>query len=253
MLKLVLTIASLSITCGLAGCFLLWKRLTFFSDSLSHGAFFGIVAALILSKSTFIGAGLVGLMFVIALNYKTSFPKELWLSILASVGLSLGIIFEQLFPNINALDIFVGDIINVEWLDVYLMLSSSILLALFSIIKFKEIILIIMDENFALSEGVNVKKIKFILLSLITFGLISSLKVTGSLITPGLFTLMPTLAYGGTCSIMIISTIVLTFLHTAIGIYFSNFLDISQGPVIIILGFISLLIKFIFNAVKSKE
>ncbi len=90
-------IASLavSVIAGSLGCFVIWKRLSYFSDSISHSALLGVGLGIISGLGINFGLIIVGAIFaalVVALQQKDLLSNDAILGIFSHIALSVGIV-----------------------------------------------------------------------------------------------------------------------------------------------------------------
>ena len=84
-----------SIIAGGLSCFIVWKKMAYFGDALSHSSLFGIALGIILGFNATIGTFITCLIFAIFLSFlqnKKIFSNDTLLGILAHASLSIGII-----------------------------------------------------------------------------------------------------------------------------------------------------------------
>ena len=90
-------IASLgvSVIAGSLGCFVIWKRLSYFSDSISHSALLGVALGLATGIGVNFGLVIVGALFatlIVILQQRNFWSNDAVLGIFSHVALSLGIV-----------------------------------------------------------------------------------------------------------------------------------------------------------------
>ena len=90
-------IASLavSVIAGSLGCFVIWKRLSYFSDSISHSALLGVGLGIISGLGINFGLIIVGAIFealVVFLQQKDLLSNDAILGIFSHIALSVGIV-----------------------------------------------------------------------------------------------------------------------------------------------------------------
>ena len=80
---------------GPLGCFVVWRRLSYFGDTLAHSALLGVTIAFSLefniALSVFITSSVVAL-FLIQLQKKTNLPGDALLGLLAHSSLGVGLV-----------------------------------------------------------------------------------------------------------------------------------------------------------------
>ena len=80
---------------GPLGCFVIWRRLSYFGDTLSHSALLGVTLAysfeLNIALAVFIISSVVALI-LIQLQKKTNLPGDALLGLLAHSSLAVGLV-----------------------------------------------------------------------------------------------------------------------------------------------------------------
>ena len=83
----------IALVTGPLGCFVVWRRLSYFGDTLSHSALLGVTLAysfeLNIALSVFIISSLIALI-LIQLQNKTNLPGDALLGLLAHSSLAVG-------------------------------------------------------------------------------------------------------------------------------------------------------------------
>ena len=113
-----------SIIAGSLGCFVIWKRLSYFSDSISHSALLGVALGLVTGLGINLGLVIVGGLFatlIVVLQLNDFCSNVAVLGILSHVSLALGIVVLGIVGNQNT-DYFAylfGDILSITLRDLY--------------------------------------------------------------------------------------------------------------------------------------
>ena len=113
----------IALVTGPAGCFVVWRRLAYFGETIAHSALLGVAFALLADIHLVIGifacaSAIVLLMFF--LEGRDALPSDTLLGMFAYGGLALGLLVLAFFPamrfNLNGL--LFGDILAVSRTDV---------------------------------------------------------------------------------------------------------------------------------------
>ena len=113
----------LAIITGPLGCFIVWRRLSYFGDTLAHSALLGVVIAYALSfniiLSVFVISGIISLS-LLYLQKKTYLPNDALLGLLAHSVLAIGLVLLGLltFIRIDLMGLLFGDILSVNFQDI---------------------------------------------------------------------------------------------------------------------------------------
>ena len=100
-LRAILAAIGISIIAGSLGCFVIWKRMSYFSESISHSALLGVSLGIASGLGIHFGLVLVGTLFallIVVLQERKFLSNDAILGIFSHIALSLGIVV--LAPNI---------------------------------------------------------------------------------------------------------------------------------------------------------
>ena len=231
------------------GSVMIWKRLSFFGDTIAHSTLLGVAISLFTSLDvTWV---VLAVCIVLALTMMLGFthegrnnqPNDARLAMLSHGSLALGIIalsFQKAsISQFNAL--LFGDILSITQTDLYSLAGLSGLTIIALTLVWRPFLTMILSEEIALSEGVPIKRLKagFAICLGLTIGL--TLKVIGALLMTALMIIPPLTArqLSRTPIHMIIMTGCLCFLSFITGLGLSFLADTPTGPSIVVsaLGF----------------
>ena len=176
---------------GPLGCFVVWQRMAYFGESLSHSALLGVAIALWLSLSpTPLVIG-VGALLACALAYlqKTSrLGSDTLLGILAHTLLAAGLVLLATLPNlrVNIEAMLFGDLLSVAAFDVYLLAGLVVVAAIALKFLWQPLIAMTVHEELARAEGVAVDRVRLGLMLLMALTVACAMKVVGVLLITAL-------------------------------------------------------------------
>ena len=103
---------------GPLGCFIVWRRMAYFGDSLAHNALLGVALGLLLGIDLSLGviAGSAMLAaFLLAMQQQKQIASDTLLGLMAHSGLALGLVVLSFFESlrIDLLSYLFGDILAV--------------------------------------------------------------------------------------------------------------------------------------------
>ena len=112
----------LALVTGPAGCFVVWRRLAYFGETIAHSALLGVAFAILLEVHLVIGifasaSAIVLVMFF--LERRDTLPVDTLLGLLAHGGLALGLVVLAFVPSVrfNLHGLLFGDILAVSRTD----------------------------------------------------------------------------------------------------------------------------------------
>lgn len=180
-----------AVTAAPLGCFIVWRKMAYFSDALSHSALLGVALGLIFNINTNIAILIVCIWFsslLLLLQHKKTLAGDSIMVILMSTALALGSVLIKHYHNqsIELEDILFGKLENVTNIDLYLIIFVSVLVVFSLITTWKSLIITTISEELSLSDGNNVFLIKLIFTLLITLTTAVSVRIVGVLLITSL-------------------------------------------------------------------
>jgi zinc transport system permease protein len=239
-LRALLAGIGVAIVVGPLGCFVIWRRLSYFGDTLSHAALLGVALALLFELNFTMMVFIVSVtlsLLLIYLKSRTSLPSDALLGLLAHSILAIGIICLgfMTWVRVDLLGLLFGDILAVSTSDIWLIwIGGGFVLACLAVI-WKPLFADTVSPDLAVAEGLNPQKSRIIFMILLALVISISIKVVGVLLITGMLILPAAVARNlsaGPIQMMILSVIAGTFSVVA-GLFSSLTWNTSSGPSII--------------------
>ena len=246
----------IALVTGPLGCFIIWRRLSFFGDTLAHAALLGVTMAVFfeinIAFSVFFISSVVALI-LLKLQQTTKLPGDALLGLLAHSSLAVGLVVIGFLTSIrfDVMGLLFGDILAVNQNDLLLIWIGGALILL--ILKFIWRPLFASTVNYELAEAEGMKPDKFnaIFTVLMAAVIAISIKIVGLLLISGML-IMPA-AMGRNLSNnpqqMVILSVIAGLLSVIIGLFSSLQFNTPSGPSIITAA----LILFCFTLIKFKK
>ena len=246
----------IALVTGPLGCFIIWRRLSFFGDTLAHAALLGVTMAVFfeinIAFSVFFISSVVALI-LLKLQQTTKLPGDALLGLLAHSSLAVGLVVIGFLTSIrfDVMGLLFGDILAVNQNDLLLIWIGGALILL--ILKFIWRPLFASTVNYELAEAEGMKPDKFnaIFTVLMAAVIAISIKIVGLLLITGML-IMPA-AMGRNLSNnpqqMVILSVIAGLLSVIIGLFSSLQFNTPSGPSIITAA----LILFCFSLIKFKK
>ena len=248
-----------SLIAGPLGAIIIWRRLAFFGDTLSHGALLGLSLSLIFNFHPIVGIFLIAVILAIFLGYSSNSPglaTETRLAILSPGLLSLGMICFSFFKGIrfNLEGYLFGDILAVSYQDLGLLLVGEIIILGFLLKQWRALINICISEDLATVEGYNVPRVRILFLFVLALFIALTVKIMGVLLMTALLILPAVLArnFSKTPEMMAILAIGASILMIVIGLFVSNAYDLAAAPAIVITGVIIIMSIELFKHLRDQ-
>ena len=181
----------LALITGPLGCFIVWKRLSYFGDTIAHSALLGVVIAYALNFNIIIAVFAVACFIALSLLYlqrRTNLPDDALLGLLAHSVLAIGLVLLGIlsFIRIDLMGLLFGDILSVNVTDLlFVWIGGSIVLVVLILI-WRPLFAGTVNLELAKAEGLNPDLANAIFTLLIASVIAISIKIVGILLITGL-------------------------------------------------------------------
>jgi zinc transport system permease protein len=242
-----------SLIAGSLGCFVIWKRLSYFSDSISHSALLGVALGLATGLGINLGLVIVGGLFavlIVVLQQKEFWSSDAVLGIFSHLSLSLGIVVLGIIGNQNT-DYFAylfGDILSITSKDLYWIFSVLIVVVTILVFNWKKLLLLTLNEELAKAEGINKLYYDLLFMFLIALAVSVSVQIVGVLLITSLLIIPPAISrvISNSPVAMILASMIVSIFSVLLGLYLSIDFDLATGPTIVItLGALFFIAQFL--------
>jgi ABC-type Mn2+/Zn2+ transport system permease subunit len=231
------------ILCPFVGNFVVMRRMSFFSDAISHSAFAGIAAGAILgidlSLSSVVVAILIALLIAF-LSEKTTLSHDTVIGIAFSGAIATGMLIIGMMKGYRR-DIFTflfGDILAITTADLLLILIFSILTIAILMTFLKPFLHITFNRDLAKVEGINVRFFEYLLFLIIAVVITVSLKIIGIILVTSLL-IVPAASARNLASSMeslFVLSSIFGVISGVVGLIASIYLNTSSGPTIVLVS-----------------
>lgn len=226
---------------GPLGVFIIWRRMAYFGDTLSHSAILGVALGFLLSINIQIGilisTFLVATLLILAQRQK-QLGSDTVLGIMAHSALALGLVLISFVEGVR-IDIdswLFGDILSVSWDNLgVIAIGVSVVLIVLAFI-WKPLLSLTVHEELARVEGVNVPLVSAIFTLLIAILVAIAMKIIGALLITSLLIIPAATArqFSRSPEQMAIFSIITGLIAVVIGLGASFVWDTPAGPSIVV-------------------
>lgn len=226
---------------GVLGVFLLWRRMAYFGDTLSHSALLGVALGLLTGMNMNVWVMLVCVVVALLMLYLQHNPalgSDTLLGIIGHSALAMGMVAITFLPNVRVdlMAYLFGDILAVSRGDILLMwgLAAGVLVVMAWI--WRPLLSLSVHAELAQVEGVNVWRVSATYMLLIALMVAVAMKVVGVLLMTALLIIPAATArrFASTPEQMAIWAVAAGALALLAGIGLSLQLDTPTGPSIVV-------------------
>ncbi|MBM7062598.1 zinc ABC transporter permease subunit ZnuB [Pseudomonas sp. UL073] len=232
---------TLALVAGPLGSFVVWRRMAYFGDTLSHAALLGVALGLLLNLSPTLAvtAGCLLLAIVlVTLQQRQPLASDTLLGILAPTTLSLGLVVLSFMKDvrIDLMAYLFGDLLAVSNSDLAWIVGGSALVLLALVGLWRPLLAVTVHEELAKVEGLPVAGLRLALMLLIAVVIAVAMKIVGVLLITSLLIIPAAAAqrHARTPEQMALGASVLGLLAVGAGLALSWFQDTPAGPSIVV-------------------
>ncbi len=246
----------IALVTGPLGCFVVWRRLSFFGDTLAHSALLGVLISITLdinvSLTIFVVASLVAIL-LLRLERTTNLAGDSLLGLISHSSLAIGLVILGFlsFIRFDVMGVLFGDILSVNSNDLLVIwIGGALILAVLSYI-WKPLFASTVNYELAEAEGMKPERVNAIFTILLAALIAISIKMIGVLLITGLLIIPTAMArnLSDNPRQMVILSIIGGLLSVLIGLYASFEINTSSGPSIVVVA----LILFILSLMRIRK
>ena len=238
--------------CAFLSCFLMLKGWSLIGDALSHSIVPGVAGAYMLGLPFSIGAffsGGLAAATMLFLNQRTRLREDTIIGLIFSSFFGLGLFMVSLNPtSVNIQTIVLGNILAIDHSDIIQLAIIGFTSLAILLLKWKDLMVTFFDENHARSIGLNPLWLKGLFFTLLSVTTVAALQTVGAflvicmVVTPGATAYLLTDRFPN----LLIISVTLGTLTSAVGTWISYFLDGATGGIIVVLQTAIFLMTFLF-------
>ena len=233
----------IAIIAGPLGCLVIWRRLSYFGDTLSHSALLGVTLAYAFSinitLSVFVISSIVAIL-LINLQKRTKLAGDSLLGLLAHSTLAIGLVLIGFLSSIrfDLMGLLFGDILAVTTEDITLVWIGGIIILGILYYIWKSIFSATVNYDLAAAEGMRPEISNLIFTLLLAAVIALSIKMIGALLITGLLLIPAAIArnLSNSPKQMIIISVLAGIASVVVGLFTSLELNTASGPSIIVVS-----------------
>ena len=244
---------------GLVGCFVVWRRLSYYGESIAHSSLLGAGIGILIGIGINFGVVFICLLFGILflwLQQSKALSSDTLLGVLAHFALAVGIIvisFNKIKIDLHAF--LFGDILTVSINDIWGMYIGVLIAITLILSNWSSLLLVTLDEDLAKSEGINPLYVNILLTTIMTIVVALSLQIIGLLLITAMLIIPAATArrlVNSPEGMVIVATLIGIF-SVVFGIYLSVEMDLPSGPSIVVVSSILFFVSHMFGLIAKNE
>lgn len=232
----------IALVAGPLGCFIVWRRMAYFGDTMAHSALLGIALGFLLAINLTVGVVVVTVtiagLLVLLQQRRPWLAADTLLGILSHASLSVGLVAIGLMTwlRVDLLGYLFGDVLAVTVADIAVIYAGGLAALAALAIIWRPLLAATVHEDLAHAEGVSVGAVRLAFMVLIAVVIALAMKVVGILLITSLL-IIPAAAgrrYAATPEAMAALAALIGCGAVALGLFASLRLDTPSGPSIVV-------------------
>ena len=181
----------IALVTGPCGCFIIWRRFSFFAGTLAHSALLGVTMAVFFEINIAFAVFLISAslaIILLQLQKKTKLPNDALLGLLAHASLAVGLVILGFLSSIrfDIMGLLFGDILAVNQIDLmFIWIGGALILIILKII-WKPLFASTVNYELAEAEGMKPNRANAIFTILMAAIIAISIKIVGLLLITGM-------------------------------------------------------------------
>ena len=237
---------------GPLGCFIVWRRLAYFGDTLSHAALLGVALALLLEINVTVAVFAVAVFVSLALlllRRRATLSSDAVLGILSHSTLAIGLVALAFMTwvRVDLMGFLFGDILAITRWDIALIWGAGVLVLIVLVLIWRSLSAGIVSVELAQAEGLEPERADFIFMLLMAAVIAISMKIVGVILITALL-IIPTAAarrFASGPEQMAVLSILFGIAAVFAGLFGSLEWDTPAGPSIVVAAFMIFLISLL--------
>jgi manganese/iron transport system permease protein/iron/zinc/copper transport system permease protein len=230
--------------CGLLGVYVILRGMSYIGHGLSHAIFGGAAICAAINVNFYAGAGLWGLASGLAISRVTKrriIGGDAAIGVITTASFAFGVALLGFYSRVKrSIDATVfGSVLGVSTSDMALVVAVAALTIVIVVVAYRPLLFTTFDPEVAEVSGVNTARIDALLMLLLSFAILASMKVLGvtliaaAIVVPAVVARMLTNSF----SRMLWLSAAIGAVCGLAGMYLSYYLDVSSGATIVLVGF----------------
>lgn len=242
-----------ALVAGPLGCFVVWRRLTYFGATLSHAALLGIAMGFVLEIDLRIGIFVIAVVMSVALMYLqrlVTISSDTLLGLLAHAALALGLVVMSFLDSVRVdlMAYLFGDILSVAPRDLVWLAGGIVTVWVVLSLCWRQFVMCTIHEELARVDGIAVERMQLLFLVLLAVAIAIGMQIVGLLLMMSMLIIPAAAArrFSRSPQAMVVYAALLGVVAVTVGLWSSMRFDTPAGPSVVvasaILFFISIAI-----------
>ena len=243
-----------ALVAGPLGCFVVWRRMAYFGDTLAHSALLGVSIGVLLGINISITVAAIPMLIALGLVYleqRGILSLDTLLGILSHSALATGLVLISLLPDVRVdlMSLLFGDLLSVTKNDLWVIYGVAGTVVVLLLWLWKPLINITVHEELASVEGVKTSAVRTALMLITALVIAIAMKIVGVLLITALLIIPAATArrVSSTPEQMAVMASLIAMLTVVMGLAMSWYGDTPAGPSVVVCGALLFALSLVFK------
>jgi zinc transport system permease protein len=250
--RAILAGVGLALTTGPLGCFIIWRRMAYFGDTIAHSALLGVALSLLfelnLTLAVFAVAALVSVLLLF-LQKRQALSADALLGILSHATLAIGLVMVAFMSwvRIDLIAFLFGDILAVSTADIALIWGGGLFVLLAMVWLWRPLLAATVNAELAEAEGLKPERARLFFMLLMAVVIAIAMKIVGIMLITSLLIIPAAAArrFSPAPEIMAVLASLIGAVAVVGGLFGSLTYDTPSGPSIVVAALILFMLSLL--------
>jgi zinc transport system permease protein len=250
--RAILAGVGLALTTGPLGCFIIWRRMAYFGDTIAHSALLGVALSLLfelnLTLAVFAVAALVSVLLLF-LQKRQALSADALLGILSHATLAIGLVMVAFMSwvRIDLIAFLFGDILAVSTTDIALIWGGGLFVLVAMAWLWRPLLAATVNAELAEAEGLKPERARLFFMLLMAVVIAIAMKIVGIMLITSLLIIPAAAArrFSPTPEIMAVFASLIGAAAVVAGLFGSLTYDTPSGPSIVVAALILFMLSLL--------
>lgn len=244
---------------GPLGCFVVWRRMAYFGDTMAHSALLGVALSILLDLNIIVSVFLVAIgvsLLLMSLQTKKTLSTDSLLGILSHSALAIGLVIVAFMTwvRIDLIAFLFGDILAVSRGDIAVIWLGAAVVIGAIIFLWRSLLASTVNPELAIAEGLPVRAANFAFMLLMALVIAIAMKIVGIMLITSLLIIPAATArrFASTPERMAVYASLIGALSVIGGLTGSLHYDTPSGPSIVVAAVVIFVLSLIPRQLKAR-
>ncbi|PMD05206.1 anchored repeat-type ABC transporter permease subunit [Brevibacterium paucivorans] len=176
-----------SILCGVVGCFVVLRGMSFIGDAVAHSVFPGLAVAFVVGGNLVVGGAIAGVVTALLVAIFSQFRRlkeDSVIGVFFVAAFALGIVIISQSPGYagSLTDFLFGSITGIPTSDVYVVAITACVVIAVLMVFLRDLVTVSIDREYARALGLRVFWLDIVLYIAVTLAIVVSIRTIGNIL-----------------------------------------------------------------------